>query len=106
MGLFSFLKGTDINQGIQQYKAAEGAFLLDVRTGEEYAAGHIPGSINLPLHRIQNIESVIPDKTAPLFVYCQSGARSRQAVSCLTASGYTKVTDIGAFSNYQGKEER
>ena len=58
------------------------------------------------LHRIQNIESIIPDKSAPLFVYCLSGARSRQAVSYLTASGYTQVTDIGAFSNYQGKAEK
>lgn len=106
MGLFSFLKRADINQGILQYQAEEGAFLLDVRTKEEYDAGHIPGSINLPLHRIQNIESIIPDKSAPLFVYCLSGARSRQAVSYLTASGYTQVTDIGAFSNYQGKAEK
>ena len=94
MGLFSFLKRADINQGILQYQE------------EEYDAGHIPGSINLPLHRIQNIESIIPDKSAPLFVYCLSGARSRQAVSYLTASGYTQVTDIGAFSNYQGKAEK
>ena len=106
MGLFSFLKRADINQGILQYQAEEGAFLLDVRTEEEYDAGHIPGSINLPLHRIQNIESIIPDKSAPLFVYCLSGARRRQAVSYLTASGYTQVTDIGAFSNYQGKAEK
>lgn len=106
MSLFSFLKRADINQGILQYQAAEGAFLLDVRTEEEYDAGHIPGSINIPLHRIQNIESIIPDKRAPLFVYCLSGARSRQAVSYLSASGYTQVTDIGAFSNYQGKAEK
>ena len=106
MGLFSFLKRADINQGILQYQAAEGAFLLDVCTEEEYDAGHIPGSINIPLHRIQNIESIIPDKSAPLFVYCLSGARSRQAVSYLTAYGYTQVTDIGAFSNYQGKAEK
>lgn len=106
MNLFGFLKRPDINQGVFQYQNTESALLLDVRTEEEYDAGHIPGSINIPLHRIQNIESIIPDKSAPLFVYCLSGARSRQAVSYLTASGYTQVTDIGAFSNYQGKAEK
>ncbi len=106
MNLFGFLKRPDINQGAFQYQNTESALLLDVRTEEEYTAGHIPGSINLPLHKLPAAAEKISYKNTPLFVYCLSGARSRQAVSYLTASGYTQVTDIGAFSNYQGKAEK
>ena len=49
MGFFDFLKGPDINQGLQEYGSASGAVLLDVRTPQEYREGHIPGSINAPL---------------------------------------------------------
>lgn len=106
MSLFGFLKRPDINQGVEQYRSTAGAALIDVRTPEEYAAGHIPGSRNIPLDRLRTASGSIPDKNTPLFVYCLSGARSRQAVSYLSSAGYTAVTDIGAFSNYQGKAEK
>ena len=48
MGIFDFLKSADINQGIQEYKATEGAILLDVRDRQEYIirggpSGRVPG---------------------------------------------------------------
>ena len=52
MGFFDFLKQPDINQGVKQYKTTSGAILLDVRTPQEYAEGHIPGGQNLPLQDI------------------------------------------------------
>ena len=42
MGFFDFLKGPDINQGVQEYGAVPGAVLLDVRTPQEYREGHSP----------------------------------------------------------------
>lgn len=103
MGLFSFLAGPDINQGIRQYEDTNNAILLDVRTPEEYKNGHISESVNLPLQNISEAEKRLTDKKAPLFVYCLSGARSRQAVSALTAMGYEAVTNIGGISSYRGK---
>ena len=44
MGVFNFLRGPDINQGVKEYGETGGALLLDVRTPQEYRAGHIPGS--------------------------------------------------------------
>lgn len=103
MGFFSFLTGPDINQEILHYADTKNAVLLDVRTPEEYRNGHIPESINLPLQDISQVEKHLTDKSAPLFVYCLSGARSRQAVSLLTKMGYKTVTNIGGISSYKGK---
>ena len=62
MGLFSFLQTKDINSGVRSFLSTEGAVLLDVRTPEEYAEGHIVGSKNIPLQSIEKTESVITDK--------------------------------------------
>lgn len=105
MGFFDFFKLPDINQGIAEYRAVSGAVLLDVRTPEEYHTGHIPGSKNIPLQTIGRAASVIRQKNTPLYVYCQSGARSRQAVKQLQQDGYTSVTNIGGMAAYSGKVE-
>lgn len=106
MGFFDFLKQPDIDQGLETCRATPGAVLLDVRTPEEYAEGHIPGGRNVPLQRLDAVESVVKSKDTPLFVYCLSGARSRQAVSLLRSRGYTNVQNIGGISAYSGKVEK
>ena len=52
MGLLDLMKPRDIGEGVKTCKATAGAVLLDVRETDEYAAGHIPGSVNLPLPAI------------------------------------------------------
>ena len=103
MGLFSFLQTKDINSGVRSFLSTEGAVLLDVRTPEEYAEGHIVGSKNIPLQSIEKTESVITEKSTPLFVHCGSGARSAQATSILKRMGYTNIEDIGGIMSYRGK---
>lgn len=104
--MFDFLKRPDINDGFEEYKNTEGAFLLDVRTPEEYAQGHIPGSMNIPLQTIESVDEVVPDLSANLFVYCRSGARSAQAAAMLKQMGYTNVKNFGGIAAYRGKVER
>ena len=106
MNFFDFFKSTDINQGIQEYESVAGAVLLDVRTPEEYREGHIPGSQNIPLQSLDKTEQVIDNKDTPVFVYCYSGSRSRQAVGFLEKMGYTNVKNLGGFAAYRGKVER
>ena len=106
MGFFDFLKQPDVNQGVKDYKNTVGAVLLDVRTPEEYGEGHIPESKNIPLQTLDRVISVVENKDTELFVYCYSGARSRQAVATLGQMGYTKVNNIGGISSYRGKVER
>lgn len=105
MGLFDFLKQPDINQGVEEYKAASGAVLVDVRTVQEYREGHIPESRNVPLQQLDKIVSVVKDKDTQLFVYCYSGSRSRQAASILRQMGYANVKNIGGIAAYSGKVE-
>ena len=94
---------TDINIAVEQFQATPGAFLIDVRTGPEYEAGHIEGAINVPLNSIHFIVNHVRDITAPVYVYCQSGARSGQAVSMIREMGYKSVTNIGGVNRFKGK---
>ena len=103
MRFFDFLKGPDINQGVKEYSTTDGAVLLDVRTPDEYRQGHIPGSKNVPLQSISKVAGMIDNKSTPIFVYCLSGSRSRQAAANLKQMGYTNVKNIGGISAYAGK---
>jgi len=106
MGFFDFFKQPDINQGVKEYQQQEGAILLDVRTPQEYREGHIPGSKNVPLQQLDKITEVAENKDTALYVYCYSGARSRQAAAHLKHMGYTRVSNIGGIAAYSGKVER
>lgn len=106
MGLFNLFQKTDFNQELQNYNNTKGAVLIDVRTPEEYQGGRVPGSRNLPLQQISNIQKRIYNKATPLYIYCHSGARSRQAVSAVKQMGYTNVKDMGGIIQYGGKIER
>ena len=105
MGIFDFFKQPDINQVVEEYRQAADAVLLDVRTPQEYREGHIPGSQNVPLQQLDKVEEVTENKDTVLYVYCHSGARSRQAVSLLKHMGYTNVHNIGGIAAYSGKVE-
>jgi len=105
MSIFDFFKQPDIHKGLKEYAQTENAVLLDVRTSQEYREGHIPESINVPLQTIDNVTSITENKDTALFIYCYSGARSRQATAMLRHMGYTNVQNIGGIAAYQGKVE-
>lgn len=103
MSFMDLFRRTDINEGVEQYKKEASAVLLDVRTKEEYKEGHIEGSINVPLQTIGNAKQHIKDISTPIYTYCLSGARSRQAAAALESMGYKKVINIGGIGGYRGK---
>ena len=105
MGFFNFFKQPDINQGVNEFNQREDAILLDVRTPQEYRDGFIPGSKNVPLQAIDKVAELVENKDTALYVYCHSGARSRQAAGILEYLGYSNVTDIGGIAAYRGKVE-
>ena len=74
------------------------AVLLDVRTEAEYAAGHAPDAVLLPLEEIcaETAAAAIPAKTAPVLLTCSHGVRSAAAAGRLLRLGYRRVYDVGA----------
>ena len=106
MGILDILFGvTNINASLEEVRNTEGAVLIDVRGADEYAAGHIPGAVNLDVNRIGEIGSVVSDKNAPVYTYCLTGRRSGRAVEALKNAGYTNVKNIGGINKDRGPKE-
>lgn len=77
------------------------AILLDVRTPEEYEEGHLPGARLIPDYELpEQAASKLPEKEAPLIVYCMSGGRSAAAARWLSQHGYTRIYDLGSIFNW------
>lgn len=78
---------------------ADGAVIIDVRTGEEYKEGHIEGSLNIPLDEIGKAAEWL-QKDVPVVLVCASGSRSAQAVMILKANGFEKVYNGGSWDSF------
>lgn len=77
-------------------------FILDLRTAEEYQQGHIEGAVNVDYHTtlMQDIPDM--DKNATYLIYCQSSARSSQALELFRQQGYYEVYELeGGYNNWQ-----
>lgn len=75
--------------------------ILDVRTEEEFAEGHIAGAILIPDYEItQKAESVLTDKDQQILVYCRSGRRSKNAANQLAELGYSNVKEFGGIIDW------
>lgn len=69
---------------------ASGALVIDVRETSEYAEGHIPGAVNIPIRTLtQNLDKIPTDRQ--VYVYCKSGFRAAQSLSALGLVGYDNV---------------
>ena len=81
----------------QQFANASSPYvLIDVRTPDEFASGHIAGAINISVQTLPDRLSEVPhDK--PIVVYCHSGNRSAQAAVILSNAGYTNIFDLGGI---------
>ena len=81
-----------------------GYIILDVRTPQEFAAGHIPNAINIPNETIGASEiSALPDKDQLILVYCRSGRRSKEAAQKLVSLGYTNIVEFGGILDWIGE---
>ncbi|HEY8690360.1 MAG TPA: rhodanese-like domain-containing protein [Chitinophagaceae bacterium] len=88
-----FKPATDFSKLLQ-----ECAVIIDVRSVGEYQSGHIDGSKNIPLDRINKEIPKIKNFKKPIITVCQSGARSRMARSILTAAGIETYNGGGWLS--------
>jgi phage shock protein E len=73
---------------------------LDVRTAEEYAAGHISGAVNIPHTEVAaRIGELKLDKTRPIAIYCKSGRRAAIALEALQQLGYSDLSNLGGYED-------
>lgn len=76
----------------------QGAIVVDVRGPEEFAVGHHPESLNIPLPNLEKGTAGF-DKERPIIVCCASGMRSAAALGVLKKNGFKKVVNAGAWTN-------
>lgn len=89
------VKEADYRDIKKRLDAGEKMILVDTREDNEWARGHIPGAIHLGKGIIErDIEKTIPDKHAPLVLYCGGGFRSALAADNLQKMGYKNVISM------------
>ena len=83
---------------------AQAPFVLDVRTPDEYAAGYVPGAVNIPYDQLASRIAEVP-KDREVVVYCRSGRRSEIAGQVLAGNGYTKLEHLqGDMQGWQAAQ--
>lgn len=95
-----FGKKGDVSSAEAKGLVGKGARLVDVRTTGEFAAGHLPGALNLPVQDLEGHLAELGAKDQPIVLYCRSGQRSARAARMLKGAGFTQVHDLGAMSNW------
>jgi rhodanese-related sulfurtransferase len=101
LGLFFVVKsfgGKKKRAGLGE-KLATGAQVVDVRSPGEFAQGHYPGAINIPVDTLASKMKKLGPTDKALVVCCASGGRSARAAGILKTAGFTDVTDAGPWTN-------
>lgn len=82
-----------------------GALILDVRTKEEFASGHVPNAVNIPHTELSSrISELTVAKDGPVVVYCERGGRAGQATIVLDEAGYENILHLsGDMSGWRAK---
>ncbi|HTI99126.1 MAG TPA: rhodanese-like domain-containing protein [Dongiaceae bacterium] len=110
MTLFKLQAGTFVAEATAREYLKAGAPVIDVRSADEFKAGHLPHAINIPLDGIKtNLPPRFPDKGQVLLLHCHSGRRSGMAETELKSLGYTNVFNLGGYDRAQaivGKTEK
>lgn len=88
--------------GAEAHRRVEaGATLVDVRTPEEFAAGHLPGAVNIPVDELPQRLAELGEPEKALVLYCRSGARSSRAELLLKERGFQDVFNLGPMSAWE-----
>jgi len=86
-------------QSAVQQEKAKGVW-IDVRSAEEFNAGHLQDAVNIPHDKIiEGVKAIGSDKDAPINLYCRSGRRAEAALTELKNAGYTNVTNRGGYED-------
>ena len=95
-----------MDEAVNMMEQEIGYIILDVRRADEFAAGHIPGAINVANESIGTDEiPELPNKDQLILVYCRSGRRSKEASEKLVKLGYTNIVEFGGILDWKGEIE-
>jgi len=83
-----------------QRLVAAGARLVDVRTQQEFDAGHLPGAVLIPFDQIVARAAELGSKETPVLLYCRTGRRTGIAARALSELGFTRVWDLQGMTNW------
>lgn len=93
--------------GFAKLTQTQGTTVIDVRTPEEYAAGHLPGAVNLDVNGTDFQARLAPlSRSGTYALYCHSGNRSGQALTQMSSKGFTHVSDLAGGIQAWLAEER
>ena len=93
--------GYDINSFPEHLDTCENAILIDVRSDAEFAEGHIPSAVHVPMQVLLSDPSAFIDNLDQIvFLYCHSGKRSGMVKDQLKDEGYTKAYNLGGILDY------
>ncbi len=85
----------DVETFAKEFDAGAFKLVVDVRTAEEYAGGHVPGAVNIPIDQLKGrLAELEPHRADKIGVICQSGRRSLAASMTLAEAGFTGVVDV------------
>lgn len=101
MGILDLLGISNKNNNIKEYIEKE-AVIIDVRTIEEFKAGHISNAVNIPLDTVHDKIDTIKSMNKPVIACCRSGMRSGQATTILTQHGID-VINGGGWEDLESK---
>ncbi|HZZ83401.1 MAG TPA: rhodanese-like domain-containing protein [Anaeromyxobacteraceae bacterium] len=83
---------------------ASGVKVVDVRTPQEFQAGHVPGAVNIPHDQMDARHAELGPPSTPVLLYCRTGHRSGIARKALSERGFTALYDLQAYSRWLESE--
>jgi phage shock protein E len=97
---FVLLRRGDLPADDAHRLVASGARLVDVRAPAEFAAGHLPGAVNVPVAELPGRLAELEPRDRPIVVYCHTGARAARAARALRNAGFSSVHNLGAMGRW------
>jgi phage shock protein E len=97
----SCARSQQINGSDAHVLVERGARLVDVRSPDEFQAGHLPRAVNIPVQDLAQRIAELEPKDGAIVLYCHSGRRSAEAARKLREAGYSAVYDLGGMNRWE-----
>lgn len=97
----SSMDGVELQNIVNDSKAKDKVLVVDVRSNDEYNAGHIKHAINIPFAEIEDDPNILADyKDFPIILYCKTGKTSGKAAKILSDNGYKNITNAQGVKQF------